>query len=125
MTSLTCINKVFSSGAAGSSQGITVTINGMSDSSLSVDMLNAATPTFGLSPSSASPVLRTELTIQLDMSYPETLNATDFTCILHSQEDVNYTRSLYIMSVDDSAKTVTVKFPGAPSGEYYLVLSSE
>jgi hypothetical protein len=28
------------------------------------------------------------------------------------------------MSADDSAKSLTIKFPGAPSGSYYLVISS-
>lgn len=52
------------------------------------------------------------------------MNASDFTAVLHSNDDEEYTRELYIMSVDDSAKTILVKFPGAESGSYYIVLSS-
>lgn len=88
-------------------------------------MLAAALQGMGVTPSSASPVLRTELVIQLDPSYPDTLNVEDFTCVLRSNDDEEFTRDLYVMSVDDSAKTLTVKFPGAESGSYYLIVSSE
>jgi hypothetical protein len=63
MTSITCVNGVFSSSAQGATLTATITINGVTDSSLSVQMLGAALNGLGVSPSSASPVLRTELTI--------------------------------------------------------------
>lgn len=77
-----------------------------------------------MNPSSASPVLKTEIDISLDPSYPETLNASDFTAVLYSLNDTEYRRELYVMSVDDSAKTIKIKFPGAVSGTYLLQLSS-
>ena len=77
-----------------------------------------------MSPTSASPVLKTELTVTLSQSYPETLVKEDFNCTLFSNDDDTYSRELYIMSVDDAAKTLTIKFPGAVSGSYYLQLAS-
>jgi len=44
--------------------------------------------------------------------------------VLYSLDDVDFERELYVMSVDDSAKTVKVKFPGALSGEYFIQLQS-
>lgn len=78
-----------------------------------------------MTPTSASPVLKTELVITLDESYPDVLVATDFTCYLFKPDDYTYRRQLYVMSVDDAAKTVTVKFPGAWSGEYLVQLASD
>jgi hypothetical protein len=66
-----------------------------------------------LEPSSASPVLATELLVYLDSSYPETLYVNDFNATLFNNDDEEYERVLYVMSVDDSAKSVKVKFPGA------------
>ncbi len=61
---------------------ITVTINGVSDSSLSIVLISSVQQSLSLVPSSASPVLKTELTIYLDSDYSETLNASDFTATL-------------------------------------------
>jgi hypothetical protein len=77
-----------------------------------------------LEPSSASPVLATELLVYLDSSYPETLDVNDFNATLFNNNDEEYERVLYVMSVDDSAKSVKIKFPGAYSGSYYIQLSS-
>jgi hypothetical protein len=71
-------------------------------------------------PSSVSPVLKTELVVYLDSSYPQTLNREDFNATLYSNDDEEYERVLYVMSVDDAAKSVKIKFPGAESGSYYL-----
>lgn len=44
--------------------------------------------------------------------------------MLFCPDDDEYERELYVMSVDDAAKSLTIKFPGAPSGTYQLQLSS-
>ena len=75
-------------------------------------------------PSTASPVLKTELTIYLADDYSSTLNRSDFKAILYSETDPEYKKELYIMSVDEADKSVKVKFPGAPSGEYFVMLSA-
>jgi len=75
-------------------------------------------------PNSVSPVLKTEVVAYLDPSYPETLNREDFNATLYSNDDEEFERVLYVMSVDDSEKSVTIKFPGAVSGSYYIQLTS-
>lgn len=80
--------------------------------------------TLQVTPSSVSPVLKTELTIYLATDYATTLDVADFTAVLYSLDDVDFERELYVMSVDDSAKTVQVKFPGAESGDYFIQLQS-
>lgn len=87
-------------------------------------MLAQAEVSVSMVPTSASPVLKTELVVTLAPSYPETLVQEDFTAVLFSQDDEDYERELYVMSVDDAAKSLTIKFPGAVSGTYQLQLSS-
>ena len=52
-------------------------------------------------------------------------SATDFTATLLNKDDAADTKALFVMAVDASAKTVTVKFPGANSGSYYIALIGE
>ena len=42
----------------------------------------------------------------------------DFTVEVTSRDDPAYLKSLFVKSVDDAAKTLTVRFNGAPSGVY-------
>lgn len=124
MTSITCVNSRFTSDAD-ETQTLTVSINNAVDSStLSVTLKTTIDATLELNPSSVSPVLKTEITIYLDSSYANTLDAEDFTAVLYSLDDTTYERELYVMSVDDDAKTVKIKFPGAVSGDYFIQLSS-
>ena len=60
----------------------------------------------------------------LESTYPHTLAVADFKAKLVSTTDNTITRPLYIMDVDDSAKTLTIKFPGAESGIYHVQISS-
>lgn len=50
------------------------------------------------------------------------MSVDDFTAtIISTDSDSEYqAKSAYIHEVDDSAKTLLVKFPGAPSGEYMI-----
>jgi hypothetical protein len=123
MTFIICINRRFTSTVT-STQYVTVSVNGLTDSTLTVAMLSQAEQSMSMSPTSASPVLKTELTVYLASSYPDTLNKTDFNCTLLSHNDTSYSRMLYIMAADDAAKTLTIKFPGAVSGNYYLQISA-
>lgn len=124
MTSVTCVNRKFLVASKGTTLSLTITVNGESDSSLSIEMAGDAVSTMRLEPSSANPVLKTEINVFLSSSYPEVLVAADFNATLYSNTDDEYERVLYVMSADDSAKSLKVKFPGAESGSYYLQLSS-
>ena len=101
---------------------VTVTVNGVVDSSQSVQLLNTRESGISITPSSVSPVLATNLTVTLDSGYPETLQAADFTARLIDATNSTNTRALYIVSVDDSTKTIKIKFPGADSGMYNIFL---
>jgi molybdopterin/thiamine biosynthesis adenylyltransferase len=56
--------------------------------------------------------------------YDEVLNAADFTATLLKLNDTTYSKTLFVMSVNDTDKSIKVKFPGADSGEYLIKLSS-
>jgi hypothetical protein len=43
---------------------------------------------------------------------------SDFTVKVTSRGDPAYLKTLFVKSVDDAAKTLTVRFNGAPSGIY-------
>jgi hypothetical protein len=124
MTEIMCLNNRFSADAE-VTQTVTVTINGVDFVSANdVELKTTVDATLEVSPNSVSPVLKTELTIYLASDYATTLNVEDFSATLYSLDDVDFERELYVMSVDDAAKTVKVKFPGAYSGEYYIQLQS-
>lgn len=79
-----------------------------------------------VSPNSVNPVISSVLTVTLESTYPETLNSRDdFTATLISRDDPEFTRPLYVMSVDDSTKSLQIKFPGADSGNYNIFLVGE
>jgi hypothetical protein len=44
---------------------------------------------------------------------------------LTSADDPDFERTLYIMSVNDADKSLTIKFPGADSGNYNIMLVGE
>jgi len=63
------------------------------------------------------------LTVTLESSYPETLTSTsEFSATLVSADDPEFSRTLYVMSVNDADKSLTIKFPGADSGNYNIFL---
>ena len=66
--------------------------------------------------SDVSPILKQTLTLNLSAAYSITLQREDLDVKLVN--DDGYSRDLYIMSVNEAAKTFTVKFNGAPLGEY-------
>jgi len=73
-----------------------------------------------MTPSSASPVLKTKIDIVLDSGFPHVLNKADFT-VNATSTDVktpDYVRYLNVIAVDDSSKKLTVMFGGALSGDF-------
>jgi len=71
-----------------------------------------------LTPSSVSPVLKTNITIQLDTSFPYTLAKEDFSVNASDISNSSYIRYMNVIDVDDVAKTITCKFGGAESGTF-------
>ena len=71
-----------------------------------------------LVPDTASPVLKSRITIELDNDFPFTMNRDDFSVNCTDVNDANNTRYMNVISVDDSTKSMVVLFGGAYSGNY-------
>jgi hypothetical protein len=97
-------------------------------------------------PTSMSPVLEGEITIQLSEEYPNdpALHVNHFAAELNLVSEITQGHwqfdfdlgdfvwipdettawPLYVKSVDSAARTVTLKFKGAPTGDYIVLVSS-
>jgi len=67
---------------------------------------------------SASPVLKTKITVTLESDFPYTLAKGDLSMNVSSVNDTSYIRYLNVISVNDTAKTFTAMFGGAYSGKF-------
>ena len=98
----------------------------VASSSVTIGTLLSSAGT-SISPSTASPVLKTFLTITLDPENTLTLVQSDLSVRIEPSENNDnanaYAKDLYVTEVDDSARTLGVKFNGAWSGEYNLIVS--
>ena len=122
-TELKCISAGFDSGSIDTASPYTVNVdvNGETDSGLSIIIDGLVLPIASLSRTSVSPVLASILVLTLPSDYSGAMNSVDdFTAELIDSTDASITKPLYVMAVDGVAKTVTVKFPGADSGVYYV-----
>lgn len=98
---------------------VNVTVNSVVETSMTVMLRALKQNGHTVSPNSVSPVLATNLTVTLESTYPHTLtNRTDFNATLVSRDDPTIERPLYVMSVNDTEKSLKIKFPGAESGNY-------
>lgn len=78
-----------------------------------------------IDPSSASPVLKTRLTITIDDDFPfPDAEASQFTVNATSVDDSTYIRYLSVLSLDftDDAKTMEVMFGGAYTGVFDIAI---
>lgn len=76
---------------------------------------------YSVVPASVSPVLKQNLVVTLKSDFPGVINSKDdFTAKLVSAIDKTVTYPLYVVSVEAATKKVTVKYPGAPSGDYFV-----
>jgi len=99
----------------------TVTVNTVNNADKSVGIKETFQKGQTISPTSVSPVLHSVLTVTLESTYPGDMTKKDnFKAELIGKTDETIIRPLYVKAVDASAKTVTIKFPGATSGEYYV-----
>jgi len=62
--------------------------------------------------------LKTPVTIQLDLDFPYTLKAEDFTVTAIGTKDKTYVRFLNVLDVDDAKKTIRCMFGGAWTGQF-------
>ena len=113
--------------SVGQTLDLVVIINGKTVShSLSVVMKSKYISSFVMSPSSASPVLKTNITFTLDADFDDIeLVKTDFSLNATNLTNPYYVRYLAIVEVDNESRPRSFKaiFGGAWSGQYQIHLS--
>ena len=79
---------------------------------------------YTMSPTSASPVLKTKITFTLDLDFTYTLDKADLSCNATNITNPSYVRHLNIIEVDNTAspKTFVAMFGGAWTGDYQIHL---
>lgn len=95
----------------------TVVVNGVSDLGTGLVVGEGRRSGASLTPNEVSPVVKQNLLACLEPTYPETLVKEDFTAVLVNSA-AQPERPLYVHSVDDLSKCITLTFMGAPSGDY-------
>jgi hypothetical protein len=121
-SALVCLTGAFdTSVSAGQSLTMTIVINGQTMSnSLTLTTKSDVKSSLSLNPSSASPVLKTKIVVQMESDFPYTLAKEDFSINATSTTNSSYIRYMNVISVDDSAKTFTAMFGGAYSGQFQI-----
>jgi hypothetical protein len=77
----------------------------------------------GISPSTLSPVLSQDLTVALKSNYPDITDISLYDAYVLGTTDFTYSRKINIVTFDNTAKTLTVRFNGAPSGDYVVQIT--
>lgn len=119
---MVCLTNAFDTEvSAGQSMTATIEINGLTVSnSLSIAMKSDVKSSLALLPPSASPVLKTKITVQMVTDFPFELIKEDLSMNATSIEDPTYIRYMNVIAVDDALKQFTVMFGGAYSGLYQI-----
>ena len=127
-TTLSCLVDGFDADTLDTSvaYATTITVNGVENADHSVKILNTKQSGQTVSPNSLNPVISQVLTVTLEADYPMTLSSPDeFSATLLNADDPTFSRTLYVMSVNDADKSLQIKFPGADSGNYHIFLVGE
>lgn len=123
-TELACETQPFDKIASNSqTHSINIVINGASPAgTFQVKMVDYAMAATTLQPSSASPVLKTKLSIVIDPRFTETLAVADFSVNATSRKNSTYIRYLNVLEAHQVNKTIVVMFGGAYTGIYDVVI---
>jgi hypothetical protein len=121
-TQIVCLTDAFDSSVSSSANlALSINVNSQTvTNTLNFDTRGSFFSTVSISPSSASPVLKTPLTIQLPSDFSYTLSRNDFTVNMTKADNATVVKRLNVVSVDDTAKTIQAMFGGAYSGDYLL-----
>lgn len=118
---LVCLTDVFDTTGTDADLTFEVVINGQTiTNTLSTTTRSGIDSGSDLTPSSVSPVLKTNVTIQLATDFPYTLAKEDFSVNATDTSNSSYIRYMNVIDVDDDAKTITCKFGGAESGTFRI-----
>lgn len=97
--------------------GMTIVVNNLTvANTLSLMLRNTIKSGVSITPSSVSPVLKQNVTIQLETDFPYTLVREHFTVNATSETNSSYIRYMNVIDVDDANKQLVCKFGGAWSG---------
>ena len=120
---MTCLTSIYS-GIVNVAATLTVTVNGQTDSSTSLTFIAAPAQIVSISPSMASPVLTTNITLQLNSNFASSLTISDLTARIQSKTNSTLIKKLSVIDVDTTNKRIIIKYNGIPSGTYNILLSS-
>ena len=88
--------------------------------SLSFTLYNDVYRSISITPTSASPVLKTKITVAIAADFSYTLTRESLSMNATSVTNSSYIRQMNVIEVDDAAKTFVVMFGGAESGQFHL-----
>jgi hypothetical protein len=118
---LVCLTEPFLDSDAGTSFGLTITINEITvTQTLTVSTMSNKKSGVQLVPNTASPVLKTKVNITLESSFPYTLDKADFTVNATNISNPTYFRQMNVIAVHEPTKSLMVMFGGAWSGDYLI-----
>jgi len=103
---------------------VTVTVNGQSDTYSSVVVSSNSAQIDSVTPSTYSPVLKTDLEIVISSGFSGSFTKDDFTVMLVPQDSSMSSRELNVYKADSGTNTLTVRYGGAYSGTYDVVVHS-
>jgi len=121
-TNFVCITNSFSETINATVKlNMTILINNLTvTNNLSFALRNEIKSGVSITPNSASPVLKQNVTIQLESDFPYTLSRDDFTVNATSETNSSYVRYMNVIDVDDANKQIVCKFGGAYSGKFNI-----
>ena len=140
-----CYTSSFDSPQDGEKYDVKVDVNSETQTlSDSIEMSLKTSSVVSISPAYVSPVLESELVVQLISDYAGSMTVSNFRAeiiLVSEQTEGNWiwdgetfdfiwvpraveSRKLYIKSVDADAKTITLKFRGAKAGEHVISIYS-
>jgi hypothetical protein len=121
-----CLTQPFASTSLGQSLTVTISVNGVSDTSLSVGVSSVVRIANSVSPASYSPVLKTNVMIFFDSSLDYTLETEDlYVTLVSTFDDSTYDFNVVAVDNDPDIPSVTFRYGGAWSGVYDIKLFSD
>jgi len=123
-TAITCLTEGLSGQAGQTGITVDVSINGVTDSSLVVSVSSSAAAVLSITPDNYSPVLKTDLIIELSSDYTGSYDVDDFTVQIIPSDSSLKTRILNVYKIDSSTRKLTVRYGGANSNVYSLKVHS-
>jgi IPT/TIG domain len=122
-TLIRCITGKFDVSSS-TNPSLTVTVNGVTDSSKSVNVRTDPTKVVSITPNSVSPVLKTLLTIKVS-GYPNTLDKNDLEVFAVARtRNIVTPINVVEVGVDGADQYMKVKFGGSESSVYDLRVKS-